>query len=140
MIVTQVKFVKLDKQEKLSEICRLAEYFYQQNSRVMVFVADENQAISLDRFLWARDRGSFLPHAFDNGSVECFDEPIVIACEENNSNNASVLILGSPCSVSFISGFNQAIDFAELSDPELAELSRERFRQYRQQGLNPQMF
>lgn len=138
--MTQVKFVKLEKQEKVREICRLADYYYQREQRVMVLVRDETQAISLDRFLWAWDKSSFLPHAYDSGSVECFEEPVVISREENNINNASVLILGSPSSVEFVSQFDQVIDFAELSDPGLAQLSRERFRLYRQHGLNPQMF
>lgn len=138
--MTQVNFLKLEKQEKFPEICRLAASYYQREQRVMILVEDESQAISLDRFLWAWDKSSFLPHAYDSGSVECFEEPVVIASEESNTNNASVLILGSPCSIEFASRFEQVVDFAELFDPELAELSRERFRIYRQHGLKPQMF
>ncbi|MCW8860673.1 MAG: DNA polymerase III subunit chi [Deltaproteobacteria bacterium] len=138
--MAQVKFVKLERQEKLQQLCRLADHFFQQGQRVLLKLQDENQAVSLDRFLWTCDKGSFLPHAFDNGSVECFQEPIVITTQETNPNGSSVLILGAPCSVGFLSQFEIIIDFAETYDPVLTEKSRDRFRFYRDQGFNPAMY
>ena len=138
--MTQVRFVRLERQEKLHRLCELAEQFFQQGRRVLLMVLDENQAISLDRFLWNWNKGSFLPHAFDNGSVECFQEPIVVTIHESNPNGAEILILGAPCSHEFLLQFREVIDFAELYDPVLAEHSRSRYRDYRDWGLNPQMY
>lgn len=136
----QVRFVKLERQEKIQQLCELAEQFFQQGMRVLLLVHDENQAVSLDRFLWTWNKGSFLPHAFDSGSVECFQEPIVVTIQETNSNGAEVLILGAPCSHEFLLQFKIVIDFAELYDPLLADQSRSRYRFYRDLGLNPQMY
>ncbi|PLX96820.1 MAG: DNA polymerase III subunit chi [Desulfuromonas sp.] len=135
-----VKFVKLENQNKPQQLCRLTEYFYRQGKRLLLLVQDENQAISYDRFLWTWDKGAFLPHACDIGSVECYQEPIVITARENNPNNADILILGVPADPDFMSRFDLIIDFAELYDAGLAEASRDRFRHYRTLGLNPQMF
>lgn len=138
--MTTVRFAKLERQEKARLLCTLAEEQYAAGKRVLIRVQDDNQAVSLDRFMWTWDKGAFLPHAFNNGSVDCLEEPIVISVREENPNAASTLIMGVPCSPDFIRRFELVIDFAELYDPQLAELSRNRFRQYREHGFDPQMY
>lgn len=138
--MTVVKFAKLERQEKIRFLCQLTEEQYATGGKVLIRVQDDNQAISLDRFMWTWDKGAFLPHAFNNGSVDCLEEPIVITVRENNPNGASILLMGEPCSLDYIRKFELVIDFAETYDKHLAELSRERFRQYRSHGFNPQMY
>jgi DNA polymerase-3 subunit chi len=137
--MTQVRFAKLEQQQKADLLCKLAEEFFSAGMRVLVRVQDDNQAVALDRFMWSCEKGTFLPHAFYNGSVDCLEEPIVITVREGNPNGATVLIMGQPCSLEFIGHFEIVIDFAEVYDKKLAEQSRERFRSYRAQGYNPQM-
>jgi len=138
--VTVVKFAKLERPEKARLLCHLAEEQFNNGKRVLIRVQDDNQAVSLDRFMWTWDKGGFLPHAFNNGSVDCLDEPIVISVRENNPNAAAILIMGHPCSVEFIRNFELVIDFAEVYDKQLADISRDRFRHYREHGFNPQMY
>ena len=138
--MSQVKFVKLERPEKAKHLCRLSEQFFAEGKRVLITVQDENQGMTLDRFMWVWDRGSFIPHAYDNGSVDCLDEPIVITTGEDNPNAASVLIMGKACSLAFARQFETIIDFAETYDKSLAELARMRFTAYRTGGLNPQMY
>lgn len=120
-------------------LCRLATEFLSTGHRVLVMVQDENQALTLDHFMWTWKKESFLPHAYDNGSVECLDEPVVIVCSERNPNGARILVMGSPCSVDFLRQFHQVIDFAELYDDALAQAARERFARYRAVGFSPGM-
>ncbi len=138
--MTKVKFAKLESQEKLQLLCQLTEELFQSGQRILLIVYDDNQAVSLDRYLWTWDRATFLPHAFDNGSVQCIDEPIVVGVREENPNGATVLIMGEPCSLHFLEEFKLVIDFAEVYDPQLAEQSRERFRIYRDRGFTPSMY
>ncbi|HEY5673258.1 MAG TPA: DNA polymerase III subunit chi [Malonomonas sp.] len=137
--MTKVLFAKLEQPQKADLLCRLAEEYFSAGKRVLVLVQDDNQAVALDRFMWSCDKGTFLPHAFYNGSVDCLEEPIVITVREGNPNGASVLIMGQPCSPEFIGRFELAVDFAEVFDKRLAEQSRERFRSYRALGFDPQM-
>ena len=138
--MTQVRFAKLEQAQKAALLCKLAGQYFAAGKRVLVLVQDDNQAVSLDRFMWTCEKGSFLPHAFYNGSVDCLEEPIVITVREGNPNGATVLIMGQPCSREFIGRFELAVDFAEVYDKKLAEKSRERFRSYRNDGFNPQMY
>jgi DNA polymerase-3 subunit chi len=137
--VTHVEFVKLERPEKARLLCELAEEFYLRGQRVLVVVDDDNQGVTLDQFLWTWKKGSFVPHGYDNGTVECLDEPVVIAVHENNANGAQVLISGRPCSLEFARQFQAVVDFAEVYDEALREASRGRFRAFREAGFAPVM-
>lgn len=138
--MTSLRFAKLESQGKAKLLCQLAAEHFAAGRRVLICVQDDNQAVALDRFMWTWDKGAFLPHAFYNGSVDCLEEPIVITVREDNPNGASVLIMGQPCSHEFIRRFELAVDFAEVYDKQLADQARERFRQYRHAGFDPQMY
>lgn len=134
-----VEFIKLTRPEKARFLCELSEEFFDAGQRVLVIVQDDNQGVTLDRFMWNWKKGSFIPHAYDNGAVECIDEPVVIATAEENINGANILIMGKPCSLEFIRRFRHAVDFAEVYDDELAGASRKRFARYREAGLEPRL-
>ncbi|NJC86939.1 MAG: DNA polymerase III subunit chi [Desulfuromonas sp.] len=137
--MTRVEFVKLDRPEKARLLSELAEEFFLQGMRVLVVVQDDNQGVTLDQFMWTWKKGSFVPHVYDNGAVECLDEPIVIALREENANGAQVLIAGRPCSLEFARQFQVVLDFAEIYDETLRDASRSRFKAYREAGFAPVM-
>jgi len=137
--MTKVEFIKLKKPEKARHLCELAEEFYASGWRVLITVMDDNQAVTLDRFMWTWQKGSFIPHACDNGAVDCLEEPVVIGTAERNPNGARVLIMGRPCTLEFLRQFEQVIDFAEIYDDELAAAARVRFASYREAGFAPTM-
>ena len=137
--MSRVEFVKQERPEKARLICELAEEYYLRGERVLALVEDDNQGVTLDQFMWTWKKGSFLPHVYDNGTVECLDEPVVITVREVNANGAQVLISGHPCSLDFARQFQVVVDFAELYDDRLREASRERFRAYREAGFAPVM-
>lgn len=133
--MTRVEFVKLERPEKARHLCELAEEFFLQGHRVLVMVQDDNQGVTLDQFMWTWKKAAFLPHAYDNGAQECFDEPVVITVREENANGADVLIAGRPCSADFARHFRLVIDFAEIHDEALRDAARERFRIFREAGF-----
>lgn len=137
--MTRIEFIKLERPEKARHLCELAEEFYLQGRRVLVMVQDDNQGVTLDQFMWTWKKAAFLPHAYDNGAQECFDEPVVIGIREENPNGAEVLIAGRPCSIDFVRHFHLVIDFAEVYDESLREAARERFKAFREAGLAPVM-
>lgn len=131
----RVEFVRLRKPERARHLFELAAEFYNAGHRVLILVADEDQGIKLDHFLWTWKRDSFLPHAFDNGAVDCLNDPIVIAATERNANASRVVILGRPASLNFLRQFDTVVDFAETYDEELAAASRQRYRAYQGAGF-----
>lgn len=131
----RAEFVRLRKPERARHLFELAAEFYSTGQRVLILVADNDQGIKLDHFLWSWKRDSFLPHAFDNGAVECLGEPIVITATERNANASRVALLGRPVALNFLRQFDTIIDFAETYDEELAAASRKRYRAYQQAGF-----
>jgi DNA polymerase-3 subunit chi len=138
-LVTRIEFIKLNRPERARILCDLTEEFYLAGQRVLVMVQDENQGVTLDQFMWTWKKEAFVPHVYDNGSVECHDEPVVIVDNQENPTGADVLIMGTVCDTAFIRQFKHVIDFAETFDDERLEESRERFRSYREHGFNPVM-
>jgi len=140
-MVTKVFFARQQRPEKARLLCQLTEDFYGQKSgRILIYLQDVDQAVALDRFLWTWEKGSFLPHVYDSGAVDCHSEPIVITTSETNCNGARILIMGNPCSNSFINGFSLVVDLAEVYDEQLLAASRDRFRHYRDCGFKPEMY
>ncbi|BCR04818.1 DNA polymerase III subunit chi [Desulfuromonas versatilis] len=137
--MTRVEFIKLRKPEKAKHLCELADAFFRQGKRVLITVLDDNQGVTLDRFMWTWQKGSFIPHAYDNGAVDCLDDPVVIGTRERNPNGARALIMGRPCSLEFVRQFELVIDFAEAYDEELLAESRRRFVRYREAGFDAGM-
>jgi len=135
----KVEFIKLKRPEKARHLCELAEELFNGGQRVLITVLDDNQAVTLDRFMWTWSKGSFIPHACDNGAVDCLDDSVVISTVERNPNGAQALIMGKPCSLDFLRQFKQVIDFAEVYDDDLAAAARNRFVQYREAGFAPTM-
>lgn len=134
-----VEFVKLTQAQKAKHLCTLAQQFMTAGKRVLIVVADDNQALTLDRYMWTWDKGSFLPHVWDNGSVECHQDPIVIVSKQRNANGAQVLITASPCELSFMQQFDHVVDFAETYDEQLRQAARQRFLEWREVGCEPKM-
>jgi DNA polymerase-3 subunit chi len=137
--MTAIEFIKQRKKEKAPLLCELADEYFAAGKRVLVLVADDNLGIALDRYMWGWRKEAFLPHAFDNGAIDCLDEPVVITAVERNANAARVLILGQPCSLAFLRQFEAVIDFAELHDDALAEAARARYRSYQEAGFAVRM-
>lgn len=135
MTQRHAEFVRLRKPERARHLFELAAQFYNAGQRVVILVADDDQGIKLDHFLWTWKRDSFLPHAFDNGAIECLGDPIVITAAERNANASRVAILGRPASLNFLRQFDTTIDFAETYDDELAAASRLRYRSYQEAGF-----
>lgn len=137
--MTHVEFVKLTRPERARILCELAEEFYQAGQRVLVMVKDDNQGVTLDRFMWSWKKDAFVPHVYQNGAVDCHDEPVVIVTAEENPNGAEVLLMGALCSLEFLQHFKCVVDFAETFDDERLEESRQRFRTYRDHGFKTLM-
>jgi len=137
--VSIVEFVELTKAGKARHLCRLAQEFVEQGRRVLVVVEDDNQALTLDRYMWTWDKGSFLPHVWDNGAQKCYEDPVVIVSTQRNSNGAQVLVAGSECELSFMRQFEHVIEFAETYDDALCQQARRRFSKWREVGCGPRM-
>ena len=112
--------------------CRLADKAYGLGHTVYLFTASEARAAALDDLLWTFRQDSFVPHeryplVGEEGS------PVLVGTAAPVMVEAQVLI---NLADALPEGFERYERVVELVDqhPEVLAQSRERFRQYREQG------
>jgi len=139
MHTTKVEFIKLEEPVLAPWLCRLAQEFFSQHLRVLVLVENSEQAMALDRYMWVWEKGSFVPHVWDNGAVDSYAEPVVITTRENNSNAAQVLVAATECSMGFAHRFEHVVEFAPTYAEDEVAQARKRFAHWRRDGYAPFM-
>jgi DNA polymerase-3 subunit chi len=90
--MTEVLFYHLQNMSLESALPQLLEKSLERGWRVVVQSTSEERADALDAHLWTYRDDSFLPHATWR-VADAADQPIVLAVEESNPNQASVRFL-----------------------------------------------
>ncbi|MFA5699853.1 MAG: DNA polymerase III subunit chi [Desulfuromonas sp.] len=134
---TKIEFIKLEHPGIAPWLCRLAQEFFGQGKRVLVMVENDERAMALDRYMWVWEKSAFVPHVWDSGAVESYDEPVVITTKENNGNGAVVLVDAKGCSFNFARRFEHVVEFAPTYAQEEVAAARKRFMRWRQEGYLP---
>ncbi|HRD66534.1 MAG TPA: DNA polymerase III subunit chi [Candidatus Competibacter sp.] len=116
--------------------CRLADKAYSLGHTVYVLAGSEAQAAALDDLLWTFRQDSFIPHE-RYPLVGEESSPVLIGTVLPAEATAQVLINFAG---RLPEGFERYERVVELVDqhPEVLAKSRERFRQYREQGCAPE--
>lgn len=115
-------------------VCRLADKAWSRGMRLYIRTRDASQAHRLDRLLWTYREDSFLPHSL---LADADGDPIVLGtADQPPPADYPMLINLAETADPAATGFERV---AEVScrDPELLRAARQRFRWYRDQGLDP---
>ena len=141
----QVNFYLLDEtapQNELSTVpahfalaCQLCADLYRAKQRVFVYTADQQQAEAFDELLWQFDAERFVPHNL-SGEGPKYGAPVEISWQAPRQNR-QVLINLADTVPAFANRFSQIIEFVPATEHEKAQ-ARDRFKHYRQLGVNPQ--
>lgn len=134
--MTEVAF-HFNAPDKLSYACRLLRKAYLRGARVVALV-DERDRGALDAALWTTVVGDFIPHsgANDPPHVQA-RSPIHIASESSPCNGATVLVNLRTDMPAGYERFARVIEVVTGDDSDRG-LARERWKQYRTQGIEPQ--
>lgn len=125
-----------DEQARRTYACRLVEKAYLQDHRVVVRLDSGADAGHFDELLWRFSDRSFVPHD-PPGSAGPGPAPVVLTVAEDPPGTADVLVnLGTDVPA----WFARYGRVAELvgGDEAARQAGRERFRFYRDQGLEPE--
>lgn len=113
--------------------CDLAAKAWRLGKRVLIACETEQQAMTIDEALWAREADDFVPHNL-SGEVTTYATPIEISWKgKRNAQRRDLLISLQTELPEFINSFNQIIDFVPVDETQKAQ-ARERYKQYRQLG------
>ena len=114
--------------------CRLALMAWERGHAAQVLAADKEQAQAFDELLWRSPAERFVPHA-RAGAPEAAAAPVTITTAEG-LERGSVLINISRAPVTEPQRFERLLEIVP-HQPEDREASRDKFRYYRSQGLDP---
>jgi len=132
----QVDFYVLASAEQSANhiACRLAMKAWEQGYRVMVLAADENEASLLDGIMWEFPVGRFLPHS--RGPAD-EDTPVSIDVHGTEiPDGRDVVINMADQPVSEPGRFKRLLEIVPGAEKQRLA-SRQKFRVYREQGLEP---
>lgn len=134
----QVDFYVLAAADKSAEklVCSLAGKAWKEGHRIVVLTRDDASASHLDRLMWEYPEGRFLPHA----RLPADDPaPVGITADAKTAAAAGdrdVLINLSEAAIPEPGRFSRVLEIVP-AEPRHREASREKFRHYRELGLDP---
>ena len=135
---TKVHFELLDNPDRVEGICKLLLRRGRLKPHVLILCPNDGFAAQLDERLWVIQAESYLAHAIATDDAQAnAQQPILLATSIVRDNQAAVLFNGGLEIPPNVSGFAHIVDFVDGWDESLKQAARERFRTYRQMGLEP---
>ena len=121
---------------RLHFACRLTEKAYDQDTSVYAHTSSPGQAEQLAQMLWTCRDGSFVPHECIATDQEEPRAPVRIGTPEVYSADGELLINLCEVVPTFYSGYSRIAEIV-AADEASRKAGRERFRQYRELGVEP---
>ena len=137
--MTRVDFYLLPAAEengKALAACRLANKAYRLKHRVFIFTDGADASASVDRLLWTFHPGSFVPHRVQGDPADA-DFSVLIGHDEPPEEFHDVLISLAKDVPDFFDRFARIAEIVSADETERAG-ARERFRRYRDRGIDVQ--
>ncbi len=120
-----------DSDQRDAFACRLAEKAWQQGHRIYIRTADAAATQRLDERLWTFREASFVPHS---PVAEAEDDPIVIGDQPPPAADVQIN-LGDDIDPQWRA--YQRVAELVTNEPSDRQRARERFRHYRDAGVEP---
>lgn len=136
----QVDFYLLgnvDQTGKFKYACRIAQKAFKQGLKVFMQTENSEQCQHLDTLLWTFSQSSFVPHAVLNEGSENWENfPVQLGKTAPLSEPAHLLISLTADPPNSHTQFERIADLI-TDNPIEKQAGRNRFRYYRQQGIEP---
>ncbi|TCN81491.1 DNA polymerase III subunit chi [Shewanella fodinae] len=114
--------------------CRLAQQYFQQGQWLYLHCEDQAQAYQVDELLWQFEPNAFVPHNL-KGEGPKNGAPVEIGFDRLGPNVRRPVLINLATAVpTFAHNFSQILDFVAGDDVQKQQ-ARERYRQYRAQGI-----
>ena len=124
-----------DEPARRSYACRLVEKAYLQDHRVVVRLGSGDDVADFDELLWRFSDRSFVPHEVagsDPGAA-----PVLLTAGEDPAGAADVLVNLADDVPPWFCRYARVVELVG-GDAAARQAGRERFRFYREQGLEPE--
>jgi DNA polymerase-3 subunit chi len=126
-----------DARERSKFACRVIDKAFQAEQRVLVCFDSAADLTAFDDLLWTFAQDSFVPHEPLTAESDWEETPVLLATTQSHAAAADVIVnLGSilPPDLARTASVIEIID----ADAARRQAGRVRFKQYREQGVEPQ--
>ena len=131
--MTEVRFYHMERSTLESALPALLNKAILQGNIVIQSTSEQNVE-SLNTHLWAYNPESFLPHGSKkDGNAE--QHPIWITDQQENPNNADILILTHGATNEDIKNYKLCCEMLNGNDPEQVNAARKRWKEYKALGF-----
>lgn len=118
--------------------CRLAEKAYLAGQRVFVWLEDAAALAAFDELLWTFADRSFVPHESLEETPQWEQCPVLLSCQRTPAGGYDLLLnLGNAPPEQPLAQAPRIIEILD-ADAQRRAAARERYRRYRERGVNPQ--
>jgi DNA polymerase-3 subunit chi len=134
----QIDFYVLQKNSpggRFKLACRIIEKAYHRGHRVYVRTGNADDTNTLDNLLWTFSQNSFVPHQLSTES-DSRESPVVIGEYQPATGGTDIVISVADAPVSDFTAYPRIVEIVGCEDNE-RESGRNRFRFYREQGVEP---
>jgi DNA polymerase-3 subunit chi len=132
----EIVFIVLNSAMKPRIVCELAEKSYLNGKRVVIYAQSEAVCKQIDSLLWTWKQHSFVPHTYIDSLDSALIEPIVLTTNIDTPEGYDTILLVDPVPLEEVKKFNTVIEFAEKYDSHALQLSRKRYKLYRDHEFN----
>lgn len=131
--MTEISFYHLQRRSLEETLPRLLERVLASNQRAVVLAESDERVEALNSYLWTYSSDSFLPHGSARDGFSA-DQPIFLTSNEENPNDATILVLADEILPSYVGAFARCLDLFNGNDPAAVQNARDRWRLYKSQG------
>ncbi len=131
--MTDIGFYHLTRSPLERALPKLLEKAHASGARVVVMAGSVERVNALDQVLWTYDPASFLPHgSARNGEAEA--QPIWLTVDDENPNEASILILTDGASSERVAEYDRCLEMFDGNDEATVAAARQRWRDHDASG------
>ncbi|MEM6780744.1 MAG: DNA polymerase III subunit chi [Pseudomonadota bacterium] len=132
--MTEVRFYHLQKQTLDQALPQILTKALSIGHRIVVKLGSKDSVEHMNKHLWTYRQDSFLPHgSAKDGHAEY--QPIWLTAENDNPNNADLLVTGGGAIPDSIEDYKLCCEFLDGFDDDAITQARERWKSYKDKGF-----
>lgn len=124
----RVDFYHMQRSTVEQVLPQLAERVYAGNMRLLIRTAMPERSEHLNNLLWTYHPNAWLPHGTEKDGNES-EQPIYITANDDNLNNASVLMLVDGGTLDDIKNFDRCLTLFDGKDEAAVQKARELWKE-----------
>lgn len=133
--MTEVRFYHLQRQSQEQVLPVLLSKAMERGHKIVVKLLDDQAVAAMNEHLWTFNPNSFLPHGSEkDGNAEL--QPIWLTSEEENPNDADVLIVGAGAESAMQGDFTLCCEMLNGHDDQAVQAARARWKSYKEKEFD----